>query len=192
MLLPPIGWGVPRACYMGQWRVWVMSARDATTLTWAQEVFLEWLVDPRPAKRVEGVVMERGLIAGDSPLKGSRSQLAEALGVEPHTLDNWRRSPVFQAALRERVRSELLDETHMMDVVRNIRSVAKGDKEESSATEQIRAADLYSRLVGYQAPAQAVLSKPAQELSDEELEAAAAEEGRRPKRRLSLVEAIGD
>ena len=154
------------------WGAWVM----AKNLSAEALLFLDWLLDPRPTTvasyEEDGVTVSEG-----SPGKGSQVEWCRRHGVATGSPANWRKDVRFQAAYRKAVESEVRDPTYMLEVIRTVRGLATGDAV-ASPSEVLKAADLYGRLTGYQAPEVPKVEKAAKELSDEELLLKVAEEER--------------
>ena len=142
-----------------------------------QEFFLQWLLDERREGRGAQFNADHQLL-DTSPSKGTQAEFAASIGVLRSTVAAWRREPKFREAYRKAVEDEVRDPTHMLDVIRKVRSMAKGlDGTDSlngpRPADELKAAELYSRLTGYVAPDKPEPARAAKDMTDEELERAA-------------------
>lgn len=145
-----------------------MPTSPEDRLTGPQLLLVEWLADPRPTTG-QATFDNGGVLADeDSPSKGSKTRLANALGVSLQVMTNWTRTAKFQAAFRSRAEAEVRDPMFMLDVVRNVRAIATG--EVVGREDALKAAELYARLTGYKAPDELPPESDASKLSTEELE----------------------
>lgn len=137
-------------------------------LTAPQLLLVEWLADPRPSTGLPTFRLGGVLADDDSPSKGTKTRLAEALGVSLQVMINWTRTAKFQAAFKARAEAEIRDPMFMLDIVRNVRSIATG--EVKGLQDSLKAAELYVKLTGYKAPDELPPESDASKLSTEELE----------------------
>ena len=151
-------------------------------LTAGAVFFMEWLLDPRPLGG-QLVLDPDGGIAEHSVSKGTQKDFCERHGFHEKTVSRWRKDETFQAQYRQEVEKELRDPTHMLEVIRSVRSIALNGQSKDA----LSAADLYSRLTNYQAPSAPRSVTPAKELTDEDLAKALAAEATPAVAALRLV-----
>lgn len=135
-----------------------------------QVFYLEYLLDERPANGRCYLDENTNRVSDESPSKGTLTYFSQRYGVSLSNLANWRRTAKFQSAYRAAVDAELRDPSYILDVIRNVRSIAMGTSTDLFKSDPLKAADLYARLTGYVAPEAAPQVAPASNLSTEELE----------------------
>lgn len=146
-----------------------MNLSPADRLTAPQLMFLEWLVDPRPSSGQATFHDGYVLADDDSPSKGSKTRLGQALGgVTTQAMSNWALTAKFQAAFAARAKAEIQDPSFMLNIVRNVREIASGNG--GGREDALKAADLYAKLTGYRAPDELPPVGEASTLSTEQLE----------------------
>lgn len=139
----------------GDWR---KPNRDQhpTELTEKQKIYLDWRTDAE--------------VQSERPTKMS---IAAELGVNPSTLAKWEKTPLFIAEWNKRLAEMNVSPERTQRLMERLYTTAAGDRGDAKPTDEIKATELYMRLVEkISPPVQLVkveLSRPASELSDDEL-----------------------
>lgn len=150
-------------------------------------LFLDWLIDDRPEQGQVILVPGSAELAEESPAKGTLHMFCNRYGVNYHTARKWKYLPHIQASYQEAVMREVRDPTIMLDVIREVRRTAMGQDETARASDKLKAAELYAKMVGYIAPEVKSATKPLTEMTQEELEAEAAKKKALPVTPVSVV-----